>query len=452
VLYRENRNKLLGRYALSGDPCQPRKAGSEILMDKEALTKLRIASSKEQSETSGQATDLEASDDPTNADDLDTSGQDGKIRSTNSRGLSSEQVNSMPHDAVVDHGKAAFVHGANKGSQIRTGASAGRGDAAATAAHNAKTGPGRSLSLWEIALWQLWRSWLSRWKERCDKGLGEGRRREAGEGLRSVHAVSYEDAAATGKVFSTVHSLDQGSVARFLQTTGKQESPGLTEAPRAEEETKQKAEEEKKQKAEEEEKQKAEEKLDKLLDDMDALKAKGISEDGWRRPAPEAKHKLYESGSARLASGELVKSTALESNQSARPVLLESGSNSSKSGIVDLSHPKFERIPRRNSSAPGTSPGTSVIYSEVLQEETESGEASQVWRTRPMIMHKVANPLHMHYLQWRLTHCGIPQADLMSEDALAYAASVLPSTADIFDVSHAMFAHRTKRGHSPVHG
>ena len=36
----------------------------------------------------------------------------------------------------------------------------------------------------------------------------------------------------------------------------------------------------------------------------------------------------------------------------------------------------------------------------------------QSWRSRPLILHKIADPLHMHYLHWRLLHCAIPRHDL----------------------------------------
>ena len=36
----------------------------------------------------------------------------------------------------------------------------------------------------------------------------------------------------------------------------------------------------------------------------------------------------------------------------------------------------------------------------------------QSWRSRPLILHKIADPLHMHYLHWRLLHCAIPRKEL----------------------------------------
>lgn len=64
---------------------------------------------------------------------------------------------------------------------------------------------------------------------------------------------------------------------------------------------------------------------------------------------------------------------------------------------------------------------------DFLSDKSESG-----WRTRPMIMHKVANPLHLHYLHWRLQHCAIPKADLMTPEAIANAQSYMPSARVIF--------------------
>lgn len=114
--------------------------------------------------------------------------------------------------------------------------------------------------------------------------------------------------------------------------------------------------------------------------------------------------------------------------------------------LHDAPLPPFQPVPRRNSSAPGESRGASVIFSDVLEREDESGERVSVWRTRPMILHKVANPLHMHYLQWRLTHCGIPQSELLTESALDSAAAEIPAVQDIFHVSYSVFAHGAKGG------
>ena len=56
-------------------------------------------------------------------------------------------------------------------------------------------------------------------------------------------------------------------------------------------------------------------------------------------------------------------------------------------------------------------------------------------RTRPMLLHKVANPLHMHYLHWRLQHCRVPKQDLLFGPGEQLALRDLPSVHDIFRVS-----------------
>jgi hypothetical protein len=54
------------------------------------------------------------------------------------------------------------------------------------------------------------------------------------------------------------------------------------------------------------------------------------------------------------------------------------------------------------------------------------------WATRAMILHKIANPLHLHYLHWRLQHCAIPRADLLDPAAVANAQSSMPSVSALF--------------------
>ena len=59
----------------------------------------------------------------------------------------------------------------------------------------------------------------------------------------------------------------------------------------------------------------------------------------------------------------------------------------------------------------------------------------QVLRTRPMIMHKVNNPRHVHFLHWRVQHCGIPPDELNDAAAVASAAEYLPSRTDMYRMS-----------------
>ena len=44
-----------------------------------------------------------------------------------------------------------------------------------------------------------------------------------------------------------------------------------------------------------------------------------------------------------------------------------------------------------------------------------------------MIMHKVNNPRHVHFLHWRLRHCGVPNDELMHARAVASAAAAIPA-------------------------
>lgn len=106
----------------------------------------------------------------------------------------------------------------------------------------------------------------------------------------------------------------------------------------------------------------------------------------------------------------------------------------------------FTRIRGRNSSTFGESRGSAVVYSDVLDATDDRGNAVSLWRTRPLVLHKVANPLHLHYLHWRLTHCGIPQIDLLSEAALSNALASLPTVSDIFHMNFTTLASSAKHG------
>ena len=64
---------------------------------------------------------------------------------------------------------------------------------------------------------------------------------------------------------------------------------------------------------------------------------------------------------------------------------------------------------------------------------------------------QVANPLHMHYLHWRLQHCDVPVQDLLQPAAVQHAAKHIPSVHDIFAVEHKLFAHGGHaKGQPPV--
>ena len=52
-----------------------------------------------------------------------------------------------------------------------------------------------------------------------------------------------------------------------------------------------------------------------------------------------------------------------------------------------------------------------------------------------MVMHKVNNPRHMHFLHWRLQHCGVPADELMDSAAVASAAERIPSREDMYRLS-----------------
>jgi hypothetical protein len=452
---REKRNEILGRYTLSADPCQPKMAGTKILMDKEALEKLRDASSKEQTETSGQATDLGASDDSddslgggTGTDVHGIGGQGRRLWRRNARALSSESPKTVePHllvgDARVVSSKAASVHMANKDGQAGMGAAsvqdAPREAFAASmpAAMIDYIQDAVSASLRGRATWGSWRPLLLGDRLERNEGQQQSGRRELAEGKEERTSVvpeqAHDEAAGVSKPIAT---LGNGVDLQVLAGAG----PDKQAAEKLAEDS---TEEDKKRKADE---------LERLRKNIDGLQAKSISEYGWTRQIPGSRHQVHDSTSERLVSDEVVTPVALPPPTMPKPGA-QSGSAGTRSGGLELlKAPPFERIPRRNSSAPGASCGASVIYTDVFEEETASAGSSQVWRTRPMILHKVANPLHLYYLQWRLTHCSIPQADLLSDDAIASAASVIPSTADIFHVSHSLFAHGARGGRAAVRG
>lgn len=73
-----------------------------------------------------------------------------------------------------------------------------------------------------------------------------------------------------------------------------------------------------------------------------------------------------------------------------------------------------------------------ALARSIAAEDDLATEADTTWRTRPMVMHKVANPLHMYYLHWRLQHCAIPKQDLLTPEAIALAQGSMPSTRVIF--------------------
>ena len=75
---------------------------------------------------------------------------------------------------------------------------------------------------------------------------------------------------------------------------------------------------------------------------------------------------------------------------------------------------------------------TSLFFRSIEAEDYMSDGNETFWRSRPMVMHKVANPLHLYYLHWRLQHCAIPKADLLSPEAVALARSSMPSAREIF--------------------
>ena len=120
------------------------------------------------------------------------------------------------------------------------------------------------------------------------------------------------------------------------------------------------------------------------------------------------------------------------------------GSRMLSPSVVDT----FTLVPRQNSSGEGESRGSAIVYSDILDTTDDSGDAVSVWRTRPMVLHKVANPLHLHYLHWRLTHCGIPPVDLLSPPALENALSWLPTVSDIFHMNFTQFAHNAAAARS----
>ena len=87
------------------------------------------------------------------------------------------------------------------------------------------------------------------------------------------------------------------------------------------------------------------------------------------------------------------------------------------------------------SSASQVLQGTSLFFRSIEAEDYLAEDSESGWRTRPMVMHKVANPLHLHYLHWRLQHCAIPKVDLLTPEAVALAQSSMPSARVIFHSS-----------------
>ena len=87
------------------------------------------------------------------------------------------------------------------------------------------------------------------------------------------------------------------------------------------------------------------------------------------------------------------------------------------------------------STTPQFLTGSSLFFRSIEAEDYLSDDSDSLWRTRPMVMHKVANPLHLHYLHWRLQHCAIPKADLLTPEAVALAQSSMPPARVIFHSS-----------------
>jgi hypothetical protein len=54
------------------------------------------------------------------------------------------------------------------------------------------------------------------------------------------------------------------------------------------------------------------------------------------------------------------------------------------------------------------------------------------WQTPPMVMHKIANPLHLHYLHWRVHHCKIPRDGILDPAAIVNAQASMPSVSALF--------------------
>lgn len=75
-----------------------------------------------------------------------------------------------------------------------------------------------------------------------------------------------------------------------------------------------------------------------------------------------------------------------------------------------------------------------TLFSRDIAAFDVLGEAGSL-RTRPMLLHKVANPLHMYYMHWRLRHCRVPKRDLIFGPGEELALRDLPSLHDIFHVS-----------------
>lgn len=75
-----------------------------------------------------------------------------------------------------------------------------------------------------------------------------------------------------------------------------------------------------------------------------------------------------------------------------------------------------------------------TLFARELAAFDHLGEGGAL-RTRPMLLHKVANPLHMYYLHWRLQHCRVPKHDLIGGAGEQLALRDLPTLHEIFHVS-----------------
>jgi hypothetical protein len=105
-------------------------------------------------------------------------------------------------------------------------------------------------------------------------------------------------------------------------------------------------------------------------------------------------------------------------------------------------HLLFLPMQRRNGTLACESLGSTIACQDVILDgNAPSPQRSYLWRTRPMVLHKVANPLHLYYLHWRLRHCAIPRKELLTPPALANSLNEIPSTKDIFHTKYSMFAH-----------
>lgn len=75
-----------------------------------------------------------------------------------------------------------------------------------------------------------------------------------------------------------------------------------------------------------------------------------------------------------------------------------------------------------------------TLFAQTVAAWDMLGEGASL-RTRPMVLHKVANPLHMHYLHWRLLHCSVPKKDLIGGAGEVLAQRDLPSLHEIFHIT-----------------